>query len=711
MADQCIVCLETLDVQQASDRDPHPSTSSVSAPAGPATGDSSEPGAPAAESIEVDAVKDDADSNNNSPLSTTAASNTGTRKHDNKHDHVAEIQVCGHALHDSCLRLWTDKANSCPICRQTFHLVHVYDKIGGEFTVPKKPTVHTERNSIANRYLVAGNLLSSYHVEDKKQVAEFDPQQWLDENPEPEEDVSLPCPICNRSDNEEVLLLCDGCDVPYHTYCVGLERVPPSHWFCMECADVLGEDINAQDGMPEDFAPAPRTRRTSQNNAQRDRGNYYFPRTQGSMRRARIRARSDEWQGAWGRIAGRVWDALSLDLDYQDDGDDDGTLEDLENYRRSQRLREQERLEHERWQQRLMIATRLGARDVFTTNMPSVFQSRYVPREPSPQQTREEERAWGAFEMARGNQEGSSSRKRKSRSMSGEVEASNHEPERKLKRPRTRRLHTAQNGEPSTSAANQPSASTAAASPPAPAEGAPSFLSSLLKEVEMSTPTDEDGFQELPELPVPGCIDTGSPVPTYVSPRATTPPMVMSRPSSPGLSSYLAPVYAPANFSLNRSTSPTAKTSRSTSPNNRSRTRTSPESSDTEQPRGRTRQQTGSAATGGAPPTGTTAAQASLARRPHPNAPHRSPETSPSRPALPLDVKQSINSIVRGALRPHWHSQKINAEQYEAINRDVSRKLYEEVKDPAMDLGEELKQSWEKIAAKEVTRAVEHLKA
>ncbi|KAK3495178.1 uncharacterized protein B0T23DRAFT_395213 [Neurospora hispaniola] len=682
MADQCIVCLETLDVQLPPD--PLPS-SFVSAPAGPATGDPSEPGAPAA-SIEVDAVtpKDDAGNSDNSPVSTTA-SNTGTRKHDNKHDHVAEIQVCGHALHDSCLRLWTDKANSCPICRQQFHLVHVYDKIGGK-------------------------LLSSYHVEDKKQVAEFDPQQWLDENPEPEEDVSLPCPVCNRSDNEEVLLLCDGCDVPYHTYCIGLERVPPSHWFCMECADVLGEDINAQDGMPQDFAPAPRTRRGSQN-ARRERGNYYFPRTQGSMRRARIRARSDEWQGAWGRIAGRVWDALSLDLDYQDDDGDDGTLEDLENYRRSQRLREQERLEHERWQQRLMIATRLGARDVFTTNMPSVFQSRYIPREPSPQQTREEERAWGAFEMARGNQESSASRKRKSRSISGEeVEASHHEPERKLKRPRTRRLHTHQNGEPSTSAANQPSSSTTAGSS-ASAEAAPSFLSSLLKEVEMSTPSEEDGFRDLPEFPVPGSIDTGSPIPTYVSPRATTPPMVMSRPSSPGLSSYLAPVYAPANFSLNRPTSPTAKTSRSSSPNNRPRSRTSPENSDTEQQRGRSRQQTGSAAAGGSSSSASIPIQTSLARRPHPDASHRSPETSPSRPALPLDVKQSINSIVRGALRPHWHSQKITAEQYEAINRDVSRKLYEEVKNPAMDLGEELKQSWEKLAAKEVTRAVEQLKA
>lgn len=48
------------------------------------------------------------------------------------HDPVALIHICGHVLHDSCLREWTEKANSCPICRQAFHLVHVYDKVGGE---------------------------------------------------------------------------------------------------------------------------------------------------------------------------------------------------------------------------------------------------------------------------------------------------------------------------------------------------------------------------------------------------------------------------------------------------------------------------------------------------------------------------------------------------------------------------------------------------
>ena len=47
-------------------------------------------------------------------------------------DNVAVIQICGHTLHNTCLKEWTAKANSCPICRQNFNLVEVYDKIGGK---------------------------------------------------------------------------------------------------------------------------------------------------------------------------------------------------------------------------------------------------------------------------------------------------------------------------------------------------------------------------------------------------------------------------------------------------------------------------------------------------------------------------------------------------------------------------------------------------
>jgi hypothetical protein len=73
-------------------------------------------------------------------------------------------------------------------------------------------------------------------------------------------------------------------------------------------------------------------------------------------------------------------------------------------------------------------------------------------------------------------------------------------------------------------------------------------------------------------------------------------------------------------------------------------------------------------------------------------------------------MKENISKVVRTALKPHWKSSRLTADQYAAINRDVSRKLYEDVADPA-SVDDETKQLWEKKATKEVARAVAELKA
>jgi len=130
MADQCIVCLENLDVESpaavaalaaaVAPQDHHPSSAvpaedsnrSVALPQTEAT-------VPAAPAPAVGISSNSTGNNIASP-----------RLHGND-DNVAQIQICGHVLHDSCLREWTEKANSCPICRQTFNLVQVYDKVGG----------------------------------------------------------------------------------------------------------------------------------------------------------------------------------------------------------------------------------------------------------------------------------------------------------------------------------------------------------------------------------------------------------------------------------------------------------------------------------------------------------------------------------------------------------------------------------------------------
>ncbi|XP_029646826.1 bromodomain adjacent to zinc finger domain protein 2B isoform X3 [Octopus sinensis] len=45
------------------------------------------------------------------------------------------------------------------------------------------------------------------------------------------------CQICRKDDNEAELLLCDGCDKGYHTYCFKpkMETIPDGDWYCYEC--------------------------------------------------------------------------------------------------------------------------------------------------------------------------------------------------------------------------------------------------------------------------------------------------------------------------------------------------------------------------------------------------------------------------------------------------------------------------------------------
>ena len=46
---------------------------------------------------------------------------------------IAQLLPCGHILHNNCLKPWVERANSCPICRRSFNLVELSDRIGGIF--------------------------------------------------------------------------------------------------------------------------------------------------------------------------------------------------------------------------------------------------------------------------------------------------------------------------------------------------------------------------------------------------------------------------------------------------------------------------------------------------------------------------------------------------------------------------------------------------
>lgn len=48
---------------------------------------------------------------------------------------------------------------------------------------------------------------------------------------------SFVCRMCGRGDEDEKLLLCDGCDDNYHTFCLipPLTDPPKGNWRCPKC--------------------------------------------------------------------------------------------------------------------------------------------------------------------------------------------------------------------------------------------------------------------------------------------------------------------------------------------------------------------------------------------------------------------------------------------------------------------------------------------
>lgn len=46
---------------------------------------------------------------------------------------VAALDGCEHVIHDACIRSWAQKTNTCPICRNPFHSVRVYNGVDGKY--------------------------------------------------------------------------------------------------------------------------------------------------------------------------------------------------------------------------------------------------------------------------------------------------------------------------------------------------------------------------------------------------------------------------------------------------------------------------------------------------------------------------------------------------------------------------------------------------
>ncbi|XP_069713862.1 PHD and RING finger domain-containing protein 1 isoform X2 [Phaenicophaeus curvirostris] len=114
---------------------------------------------------------------------------------------VGTPENCSHYFCLDCIIEWSKNANSCPVDRILFKNISIRAHYGGKI-LKKIPVENTKTQ---------GN--------------------------DGEDDPTF-CEVCGRSDREDRLLLCDGCDAGYHMECLNppLSEVPVDEWFCPACA-------------------------------------------------------------------------------------------------------------------------------------------------------------------------------------------------------------------------------------------------------------------------------------------------------------------------------------------------------------------------------------------------------------------------------------------------------------------------------------------
>ncbi|EMP34739.1 PHD and RING finger domain-containing protein 1 [Chelonia mydas] len=115
---------------------------------------------------------------------------------------VGTPESCAHYFCLDCIVEWSKNANSCPVDRILFKYICIRVRFGGE-------------------------ILKKIPVENTKA-----------QDGESGEDDPTFCEVCGRSDREDRLLLCDGCDAGYHMECLNppLSEIPVDEWFCPACA-------------------------------------------------------------------------------------------------------------------------------------------------------------------------------------------------------------------------------------------------------------------------------------------------------------------------------------------------------------------------------------------------------------------------------------------------------------------------------------------
>ncbi|KAL0387360.1 UNVERIFIED_CONTAM: hypothetical protein Sradi_2617800 [Sesamum radiatum] len=132
------------------------------------------------------------------------------------------LNCCSHYFCFACIMEWSKVESRCPLCKQRFATITRTSRADGGHDLRHAVIPVPERDQVY-------------------QPSEEELRGYLD----PYENVL--CTECHQGGDDALMLLCDLCDSPAHTYCVGLGcEVPEGNWYCDSCRPTILASSNAQ---------------------------------------------------------------------------------------------------------------------------------------------------------------------------------------------------------------------------------------------------------------------------------------------------------------------------------------------------------------------------------------------------------------------------------------------------------------------------------
>lgn len=107
-------------------------------------------------------------------------------------------------------------------------------------TQPVLPSIKAKKYSNPSPVKQERVNTRSMHSEMEVQETDTDPVKVTDV-------TDIMCTVCRQTTGEESMLLCDGCDRGFHTWCIGLRHVPSGSWYCTGC--VGKEPLKVEQGV------------------------------------------------------------------------------------------------------------------------------------------------------------------------------------------------------------------------------------------------------------------------------------------------------------------------------------------------------------------------------------------------------------------------------------------------------------------------------